>query len=133
MRETLQPQPVGGRPEIVAARQAPAATTREGVPTNPTDCPATCFRSRSGTATPFLDGEQVGQGRVDRNMPMVFSDDETCDVGESGTPVSDDYDHTSRAFTGRVRWVQIDLGEDVDDAGHRISEEERVPDRDGPQ
>jgi hypothetical protein len=28
-------------------------------------------------------------------------------------------------FTGRVRWVQIDLGEDAKDADHLISPEER--------
>lgn len=34
-------------------------------------------------------------------------------------------DDAGSAFTGRVRWVQIDLGEDADDPDHRISEEER--------
>ena len=29
-------------------------------------------------------------------------------------------------FTGRVRWVQIDLGEDAEDADHLISPEERL-------
>ena len=28
-------------------------------------------------------------------------------------------------FTGRVRWVQIDLGEDAEDADHLISADER--------
>jgi arylsulfatase len=28
-------------------------------------------------------------------------------------------------FTGRVRWVQLDLGEDADDPDHQISEDER--------
>jgi arylsulfatase len=59
-------------------------------------------------------------------VPLVFSADETCDVGsDSGTQVSDDYHHAGSAFTGRVRWVQIDLGEDAEDADHRITEEER--------
>jgi len=58
---------------------------------------------------------------------MLFSADETTDVGsDTATPVSDDYDpHTSR-FNGRIRWVQIDLGEDAEDADHLISPEERL-------
>jgi arylsulfatase A-like enzyme len=81
---------------------------------------------KGGTATLYLDGERIGDGKVDATVPMAFSADETCDVGsDSGTPVSDDYDHASGAFTGRVRWVQLDLGEDADDADHQISEEER--------
>ena len=81
---------------------------------------------KGGTATLYLDGRQVGQGRVDATVPMAFSADETCDVGsDSGTPVSDDYDYASSTFAGRVRWVQIDLGDDADDPDHQISEEER--------
>ena len=56
---------------------------------------------------------------------MVFSGDETTDVGsDSATPVSDDYGPKTSAFSGRVRWVQIDL--DVDDHDHLISPEERL-------
>jgi arylsulfatase len=56
---------------------------------------------------------------------MLFSPDETTDVGsDSATPVSDDYGPKTSAFTGRVRWVQIDL--DVDDHDHLISPEERL-------
>ena len=57
---------------------------------------------------------------------MIFSADETTDIGaDSATPVSDDYDSDTSTFTGRVRWVQIDLGADAEDADHLISAEER--------
>jgi len=57
---------------------------------------------------------------------MVFSADETTDVGsDSATPVSDDYDPRSSGFNGRIQWVQIDLGDDAQDADHLISPEER--------
>ena len=57
---------------------------------------------------------------------MIFSADETTDLGgDSATPVSDDYDTNTSTFRGRVRWVQIDLGEDAEDADHLISPEER--------
>ena len=56
---------------------------------------------------------------------MLFSADETTDVGsDSATPVSDDYGPKTSAFSGRVRWVQIDL--DVDDHDQPISPEERL-------
>jgi arylsulfatase A-like enzyme len=82
--------------------------------------------AKGATVTLFLDGEKVGVGRVDATQPMLFSADETTDVGaDSATPVSDDYGPKDSAFTGRVRWVQIDLGEDAEDADHLISPEER--------
>jgi arylsulfatase len=81
---------------------------------------------KGGTATLYLDGEKVGEGRVEATVPMAFSADETLDLGsDSGTPVTDDLDSKETAFTGRVRWVQIDLGEDAEDADHLISPEER--------
>ena len=47
---------------------------------------------KGGDVALFVDGEQVGEGRVDGTVPMVFSADETTDVGsDTATPVSDDY------------------------------------------
>ena len=67
----------------------------------------------------------MGTGRVEMTQPMIFSADETTDIGyESGTTVSPDYTaHTSR-FTGKIAWVQLDLGDD--DHDHFIDPEERV-------
>ena len=36
---------------------------------------------KGGTATLYLDGAPVGEGRVDATVPMLFSADETTDVG----------------------------------------------------
>jgi arylsulfatase len=80
---------------------------------------------KGGTVTLYVDGAKAGEGRVEATVPMLFSADETTDVGrDGGTPVSDDYGPKTSAFSGRVRWVQIDL--DVDDHGHLISPEERL-------
>ena len=82
--------------------------------------------AKGGTVTLYIDGSQVGQGRVEATQPMAFSGDETTDVGTDGaTPVSDDYGPKNSAFTGRIHWVQIDLGEDADDHDHLITAEER--------
>jgi arylsulfatase len=81
---------------------------------------------KGATATLYVDGAAVGEGRIDATVPLVFSADETCDVGsDSGTPVSDDHDGHGARFTGRVHWVQLDVGEDAADPDHQISEEER--------
>jgi arylsulfatase len=58
---------------------------------------------------------------------MMFSSDETTDVGaDSATPVSDDYGPRGNGFTGRVRWVQLDIDEAAEDVDHLISSEERL-------
>ena len=83
--------------------------------------------AKGGSASLWLDGAKIGEGRVDATEPMLFSADETTDVGsDTGSPVSDDYRPEASAFAGSVRWVQIDLGEDANDADHLITPEERL-------
>ena len=66
-----------------------------------------------------------GTGRVDATQPMVFSADETTDIGyESGTTVTPDYTAATSRFTGKIHWVQLDLGDDDND--HFITPEERL-------
>ena len=80
---------------------------------------------KGGKVTLYYDGRKVGEGRVEHTVAMMFSADETTDVGrESGTPVSPDYNRKTSLFTGKVNWVQIDLGKD--DHDHLISPEERL-------
>jgi arylsulfatase A-like enzyme len=82
---------------------------------------------KGGTVTLYVDGEQVGEGRVDGTVPMVFSADETTDVGsDTATPVSDDYRPEDSEFTGRVIWVQLDIDEAAEDLDHLITPEERL-------
>ena len=81
--------------------------------------------AKGGTVSLYIDGAKAGEGRVEGTVPMLFSADETTDVGsDGGTPVSDDYGPKDSRFSGRVRWVQIDL--DTDDHDHLISPEERL-------
>ncbi len=83
--------------------------------------------AKGGAVTLYVDGEQVGEGRVNATQPMMFSGDETADVGrDTASPVSDDYAGEASVFTGTVNWVQIDLGEDAEDADHLITPEERL-------
>jgi arylsulfatase len=80
---------------------------------------------KGGDVTLFYDGAQAGQGRVEATQPLIFSADETTDIGyESGTTVSPDYTAQGSRFSGRIHWVQIDVGEDDND--HYIDPEERL-------
>jgi arylsulfatase A-like enzyme len=82
---------------------------------------------KGGTASLYVDGNTVGEGQVEATVPMLFSADETLDIGsDSGTPVTDDLTVDELEFNGRVRWVEIDLGEDAEDADHLITPEERL-------
>jgi arylsulfatase A-like enzyme len=82
---------------------------------------------KGGAVALYVDGVQQGEGRVDATVPLIFSADETADIGrDTASPVSDDYDAETSHFTGVVNWVQIDLGADAADADHLISPEERL-------
>jgi hypothetical protein len=80
---------------------------------------------KGGDVAIFYDGKSVGEGRVDVTQPMIFSADETTDVGrDSGTAVARSYTtHTSR-FKGKIDWVQINLGADNHD--HYLDPDERL-------
>ena len=80
---------------------------------------------KGGKVSLYYDGKRVGEGRVEHTTPMLFSGDETTDVGrDTGTPVSRDYTTRTSHFTGKVNWVQIDLGKDNHD--HFITPEQRL-------
>jgi arylsulfatase len=80
---------------------------------------------KGGDVTLYYDSRSVGSGRVPMTQAMVFSMDETTDIGhDSGTPVSADYDAHSSKFTGKIHSVQLDVG--VDDNDLLISPEERL-------
>jgi arylsulfatase len=82
--------------------------------------------AKGGTASLFLDGQKVGEGRVDGTVPMAFSADETTDVGsDTATPVTDDIAEGGTEWNGRVHWVELAIGDDAADSDHLISPEER--------
>jgi arylsulfatase len=80
---------------------------------------------KGGDVTLYLDGTAVGTGRVEGTQAMIFSADETTDIGyESGTTVSSDYTPSTSRFSAKLHWVQLDLGDDKHD--HFIDPEERL-------
>jgi arylsulfatase len=67
---------------------------------------------KGGTATLFVDGQQVAEGRVEKTVPAVFSADETADVGkDDATQVADLVfrDMQESEFTGNVNKVTISI------------------------
>jgi len=81
---------------------------------------------KAGTATLYVDGKRVGEGRIERTHAFLFSMDETMDVGRDvGGSVSTDYDAKGSEFTGKINWVQIDIDAAAKDIDHKIGAEER--------
>jgi arylsulfatase A-like enzyme len=81
--------------------------------------------AKGGDVNLYYDGTAAGTGRVEATQPMIFSADETTDIGyESGTTVTPDYTPSTSRFTGKINWVQIDLGDD--DHDHYIDPDERL-------
>ena len=82
---------------------------------------------RGGDISLSVDGQTVAEGRLERTVPLVFSLDETCDVGrDGGLPVSDDYRAEDSEFTGTVTSVLIELAEGAEDFGHLIDPQLRL-------
>ncbi len=78
---------------------------------------------KGGDVTLYYDGKAVGTGRVEQTEPMAFSCDEACDVGsDTGSPTSPDYRPHGNKFSGKIDWVQLDIGEDSQ--GHLITSED---------
>ena len=64
---------------------------------------------KGGTGTLSVNGSKVAEGRIDKTVPVVFSTDDTFDVGEDwGTPVSPTYQPPFK-FTGTLNQVTIEV------------------------
>jgi arylsulfatase A-like enzyme len=82
---------------------------------------------KGGTATLYVDGKKVGEGKVGATAAMIFSADDGCDVGvDTGSPVSPDYGSRGNEFNGVVKGVQIAIAEDAVSEDHLVSPEEAV-------
>jgi len=68
---------------------------------------------RHGTGTLFVDDQKVGAGRIERTQPVVFSADETADVGiDLATPVVERIGSEAKSrFTGSIPRVTISVQE----------------------
>ena len=73
--------------------------------------------------TLYIDGKAVGNGRIEHTIAMVFSADETSDVGvKRGSPMRADMPTAKSAFTGVVDAVVIETSGENND--HLLDREE---------
>lgn len=66
---------------------------------------------KGGNGTLSINGNKVAEGRIERTQPMVFSADETADVGiDDATPVVAGIGEGAKTrFTGKIEKVTIDV------------------------
>jgi arylsulfatase len=79
---------------------------------------------KGGGVTLYLDGHPIGTGRIDHTEPIGFGSVYT-DVGRDDlAPVTDEYPATDNAFTGTIKWIEIEAGDDSHD--HLIDPEDFI-------
>jgi arylsulfatase len=66
---------------------------------------------KGGTGTLFINGEKVGEGRIEHTQAGIFSADETADVGiDLGTPVVEAIGSEARSkFNGHIPKVTVEV------------------------
>jgi arylsulfatase A-like enzyme len=66
---------------------------------------------KGGMATLYVNDKKVGEGRIERTQPMIFSADETADVGiDLATPVVAAIGSGSKSkFTGKINTVVVSV------------------------
>jgi arylsulfatase len=68
---------------------------------------------KGGTGTLYVNDEKVAEGRIERTQPMIFSADETADVGiDLATPVVESIGSEAKSrFTGKIPRVTVEAKE----------------------
>ncbi len=80
---------------------------------------------KGGTSTLYVNGNKVGEGKIEATLAIVFSADDGCDVGQdTGAPVSSDYGPVGNHFNGEIRGVQLSISDDPDN--HVVDPREAV-------
>jgi arylsulfatase A-like enzyme len=69
--------------------------------------------AKGGNGTLYINGEKVGEGRIEHTHPMIFSADETADVGiDLATPVVETIGSEKKSkFTGHIPKVTVEVKE----------------------
>ena len=63
-----------------------------------------------GTSILYVDEKKVGEGKIQKTQPFVYSADEGVDVGMDGeTNVSNDYKEGDNSFTGKIHQVRVEV------------------------
>jgi arylsulfatase len=82
---------------------------------------------KGGQVSLFIDGNKVGEGRVDNTLAIIFSADDGCDVGEdSGAPVSPDYGVKGNSFNGKIKGIQLAIADAAENPTHLVAPEKAL-------
>ena len=67
--------------------------------------------AKGGLGTLYIDGKKVGEGRIERTQPGIFSADETADVGiDLATPVVERIGAEAKSkFNGRIPKLVVEV------------------------
>ena len=67
--------------------------------------------AKGGLGTLYIDGKKVGEGRIDRTQPGIFSADETVDVGiDLATPVVERIGAEAKSkFNGSIPKLVVEI------------------------
>jgi arylsulfatase len=67
---------------------------------------------KGGLGAIYVNNSKVAEGRINATQGMIFSADETADVGmDDATPVTEDYKQYDNKFTGKIAKVVVQLKE----------------------
>jgi Sulfatase len=70
---------------------------------------------KGGDVSLYVDGDQVAAGRLEHTEPIGFGSTYT-DVGRDSLPhVTNDYSSDDTTFTGTIKWLELEAGEDSHD------------------
>jgi hypothetical protein len=70
---------------------------------------------KGGTITLYIDGSEAGSGQIEHTEPIGFGA-VYSDVGrDSLAQVTDEYGRRDNSFTGTIKWVELEAGEDSQD------------------
>jgi arylsulfatase A-like enzyme len=82
---------------------------------------------KGGTASLYVDGKPVGEGKVAATAAMIFAADDGLDIGmDTGSSVAEDYGPRGNEFTGRVKGVEITIAEAADSRDHMVDPEQAI-------
>ena len=87
--------------------------------------------ANGGIGTLYVNNRKVAEGRIERTQPLIFSADETADVGiDLATPVVEAIGSEARSrFTGKIHKVTIEVKEPKKETGRSIARQRSQSDK----
>jgi arylsulfatase len=82
---------------------------------------------KGGNVTLYMDGQKVGEGKVEATLSIIFSADDGCDVGEdTGAAVSPEYKAIESRFNGEIKGIQLAIADAAENSDHLVKAEDAI-------